>query len=74
MKIDLTGRIAVVTRGRVKIGYWIVIKLFRYGCKVISTRRFPKDALIKYKQEPDYERFKDNLIIYPIHFRLFESA
>jgi NAD(P)-dependent dehydrogenase (short-subunit alcohol dehydrogenase family) len=74
MKIDLTGRIAVVTGGRVKIGYWIVLKLLRYGCKVISTTRFPKDALVKYMQEPDYESFKDNLIIYPIDFRLFEST
>jgi NAD(P)-dependent dehydrogenase (short-subunit alcohol dehydrogenase family) len=74
MKVDLNGRIAVVTGGRVKIGYWIVLKLLRYGCKVISTTRFPKDALIKYQQEADYESFKDNLVIYPIDFRLFEST
>lgn len=74
LKLNLKGRIALVTGGRVKIGYWIVLKLLRYGCKVISTTRFPKDALIKYQQEPDYESFKDNLVIYPIDFRLFEST
>ena len=48
--------------------------MLRYGCKVISTTRFPKDALIKYKEEPDYETWKDNLFIYPIDFRIFEST
>lgn len=72
--MDLKGRIAVVTGGRVKIGYYIVLKLLNYGCKVISTTRFPKDALLRFKQEPNYAEFKDNLIIYPIDFRIFEST
>jgi len=33
MKIDMTGRIAIVTGGRVKIGYYIATKLLSYGCK-----------------------------------------
>lgn len=74
LEMDLTGRIAVVTGGRVKIGYYIVLKLLSYGCTVIATTRFPKDSLHKFKQEPDYEKFKDRLIIYPIDFRIFEST
>lgn len=74
LEMDLTGRIAVVTGGRVKIGYYIVLKLLSYGCTVIATSRFPKDSLNKFKQEPDYEKFKDRLIIYPIDFRIFEST
>ena len=74
MHVDLTGRIAVVTGGRVKIGYYIVLKLLNYGCKVISTTRFPKDALSRFKKEKNYDDFKNNLIIYPIDFRIFEST
>ena len=74
IKLDLSGRIAIVTGGRVKIGYYIGTKLLSYGCKVIITTRFPKDSLFKYQQDPDYEKWKDNLIIYPIDFRIFEST
>jgi NAD(P)-dependent dehydrogenase (short-subunit alcohol dehydrogenase family) len=74
LKLDLTGRIAIVTGGRIKIGYYIGTKLLSYGCKVLITSRFPKDALLKYQQDPDYEKWKDNLIIYPIDFRIFESV
>jgi NAD(P)-dependent dehydrogenase (short-subunit alcohol dehydrogenase family) len=74
MELDLKGRIAIVTGGRIKIGYYIGIKLLSYGCKVLTTSRFPKDTLLKYQQHPDYEKWKNNLIIYPIDFRLFESV
>ena len=74
MKIDMTGRIAIVTGGRVKIGYYISTKLLSYGCKVLITSRFPKDALLKYQQDPEYEKWKNNLLIYPIDFRLFKSV
>ena len=55
MKIDMTGRIAIVTGGRVKIGYYIATKLLSYGAKVLITSRFPKDALFKFQKDPDYE-------------------
>ena len=74
MKLDFTGRIAIVTGGRVKIGYYIATKLLSYGAKVLITSRFPKDTLFKYQQDPEYENWKNNLIIYPIDFRIFEST
>ena len=74
MELDFKSRIAVVTGGRVKIGYYIVTKLLSYGCKVITTTRFPNDALIKFKEDPDYDIWKNNLIIYPIDFRIFQST
>lgn len=74
ISLDLNGRIAVVTGGRVKIGYEIVKKLLKYNCKVIITSRFPKDTLLKYQKEADYSKWKQNLIIYPIDFRFFHSA
>ena len=74
MKLNFSGRIAIVTGGRVKIGYHIATKLLSYGCKVLITSRFPKDTLLKYKNNPDYDKWKNNLIIYPIDFRIFEST
>ena len=74
MELDFKGRIAIVTGGRIKIGYYIATKLLSYGCKVLTTSRFPKDTLVKYQQHPDYEKWKNNLIIYPIDFRIFESV
>ena len=74
MELDFKERIAIVTGGRVKIGYYIVKKLLSYGCKVITTSRFPNDALARFKEEPDYDIFKNNLIIYPIDFRIFQST
>ena len=74
MKLDFSGRIAIVTGGRIKIGYYIVTKLLSYGCKVITTSRFPKDALFKFKEDPEYDLWKNNLIIYPIDFRIIQST
>ena len=74
MKLDFTGRIAIVTGGRVKIGYYIATKLLSYGAKVLITSRFPKDTLLKYQSDPEYEKWKNNLVIYPIDFRIFEST
>ena len=74
IKPDFSGRIAIVTGARVKIGYYIATKLLSYGCKVLITSRFPKDTLLKYKQDPGYSEWKNNLIIYPIDFRIFEST
>ena len=45
---DLTGRFALVTGSRVKIGYQAAIKLLRSGCSVIVTTRFPSDAAQRY--------------------------
>ena len=42
---DLSGRVALVTGGRVKIGQEIVLKLLRCGASVVVTTRFPVDAL-----------------------------
>lgn len=74
MEIDLTGRIAVVTGGRVKIGFEIVKKLLSYNAKVIMTTRFPVDCLNRLKMESNYNKWKNNINIYPIDFRFFEST
>ena len=51
---DLSGRVALLTGGRVKIGYQAGIKLLRAGAHVIVTTRFPRDSAARYAREPDF--------------------
>lgn len=60
---DLTGKNAVVTGGRIKIGYAVCLKLLRMGANVIAVTRYPKNALETYSKEPDFENFRNRLFI-----------
>uniref|UniRef100_A0A0K2TTZ6 Uncharacterized protein n=1 Tax=Lepeophtheirus salmonis TaxID=72036 RepID=A0A0K2TTZ6_LEPSM len=67
-KIDLSGRIAIVTGGRVKIGFETALRLLRNGCHVVATSRFPHDTLLRYQQLSDWEVIKDRLKIAKLDF------
>ncbi|MDE7121994.1 MAG: SDR family oxidoreductase [Oscillospiraceae bacterium] len=60
---DLSGKTAVVTGGRIKIGYAVCLRLLRQGASVIAITRYPKSALENYMQEPDYQDFWDRLTV-----------
>ena len=47
-RADLSGRVALLTGGRVKIGYQAGLKLLRSGARLIVTTRFPRDAAKRY--------------------------
>jgi NAD(P)-dependent dehydrogenase (short-subunit alcohol dehydrogenase family) len=66
---DLTGRVAIVTGARVKIGYQASIMLLRAGAHVIATTRFPRDAATRYANEVDYESWKDRIEVYGVDLR-----
>ncbi len=66
---DLSGRVALLTGGRVKIGYQAGIKLLRAGAELIVTTRFPRDSAARYAEEPDFEQWKDRLTIYGLDLR-----
>lgn len=66
---DLTGRVALLTGGRVKIGYQAGIKLLRAGAKLVVTTRFPRDSALRYAQEPDFDQWGDRLQIYGLDLR-----
>jgi len=66
---DLKGRVALMTGGRVKIGYQAGLKLLRSGAHLIVTTRFPRDGAIRYSQEPDFEEWKDRLEIFGLDLR-----
>jgi NAD(P)-dependent dehydrogenase (short-subunit alcohol dehydrogenase family) len=66
---DLTGRVALLTGGRVKIGYQAGIKLLRAGARLIVTTRFPRDAAARYASEADFEDWGERLEIYALDLR-----
>lgn len=66
---DLTGRVAVLTGGRVKIGYQTGIKMLRAGAQLIVTTRFPRDSAVRYAAEPDFEAWGDRLEIFGLDLR-----
>src|SRR5687768_15360298 len=66
---DLTGRIALLTGGRVKIGYQAGIKLLRAGARLIVTTRFPRDSAARYAEEPDFADWGDRLEIFGLDLR-----
>ena len=66
---DLTGRVALLTGGRVKIGYQAGIKLLRAGATLIVTTRFPRDAAVRYAAEADFDLWGDRLEIYGLDLR-----
>ncbi|MFI9381499.1 SDR family NAD(P)-dependent oxidoreductase [Kutzneria sp. NPDC052558] len=50
---DLTGRTALLTGGRAKIGMYIALRLLRDGAHTTITTRFPSDAVRRFAAMPD---------------------
>ena len=66
---DLTGRVALLTGGRVKIGYQAGLKLLRAGARLIVTTRFPRDSALRYAMEADFDAWSDRLEIFGLDLR-----
>ncbi len=66
---DLRGRRALITGGRVKIGYQAALKLLRAGADVVVTTRFPRDAAVRFAQEPDHSGWLDRLQLFGLDLR-----
>jgi NAD(P)-dependent dehydrogenase (short-subunit alcohol dehydrogenase family) len=66
---DLDGRVALLTGGRVKIGYQIGLKLLRSGARLLVTTRFPRDAAARYAREADFGAWADRLEIFGLDLR-----
>ena len=66
---DLRGRVALVTGGRVKIGYQASLKLLRSGAEVIVTTRFPRDSAARYARESDFGEWSHRLEIFGVDLR-----
>jgi NAD(P)-dependent dehydrogenase (short-subunit alcohol dehydrogenase family) len=66
---DLRGRVALVTGGRVKIGYQAALKLLRSGAGLIVTTRFPRDSAARYAREVDFGDWANRLEIVGLDLR-----
>ena len=66
---DLRGRVALLTGGRVKIGYQAGLKLLRAGAELIVTTRFPRDSAQRYAQEPDFSEWGHRLQVFGLDLR-----
>ena len=66
---DLRGRVALLTGGRVKIGFQAGIKLLRAGAHLIVTTRFPRDSAARYAAEPDFAEWAERLEIFGLDLR-----
>jgi NAD(P)-dependent dehydrogenase (short-subunit alcohol dehydrogenase family) len=66
---DLRGRVALLTGGRVKIGYQAGIKLLRAGAHLVVTTRFPRDSATRYAAEPDFAEWGHRLEIFGLDLR-----
>ncbi|MEU0565482.1 SDR family oxidoreductase [Nonomuraea sp. NPDC005983] len=62
-RTDLTGRRALVTGGRVKAGFELVLKLLRDGAAVTALTRFPHDARRRFAAVRDRDAWQDRLAV-----------
>jgi NAD(P)-dependent dehydrogenase (short-subunit alcohol dehydrogenase family) len=68
-RTDLTGRRALLTGGRAKIGMHIALRLLRDGAHTTITTRFPNDAVRRFTAMPDSADWIDRLHIVGIDLR-----
>ena len=68
-RTDLTGRRAVLTGGRAKIGMYIALRLLRDGAHTTITTRFPRDAVRRFTSLPDSPEWIDRLRVVGIDLR-----
>ncbi|WP_433824878.1 SDR family NAD(P)-dependent oxidoreductase [Actinoplanes sp. CA-015351] len=68
-RTDLTGRKALLTGGRAKIGMYIALRLLRDGADLTITTRFPHDAVRRFAAMPDSADWLHRLRVVGIDLR-----
>jgi NAD(P)-dependent dehydrogenase (short-subunit alcohol dehydrogenase family) len=68
-RTDLTGRRALLTGGRAKIGMYIALRLLRDGAHTTITTRFPRDAVRRFASLPDSADWLHRLRVVGIDLR-----
>jgi len=68
-RADLTGKRALLTGGRAKIGMYIALRLLRDGAATTITTRFPRDAARRFAAMEDAADWLDRLTIIGIDLR-----
>jgi NAD(P)-dependent dehydrogenase (short-subunit alcohol dehydrogenase family) len=67
-RVDLTGRYALVTGGRIKIGFQTALNLLRDGANVMVITRFSQDAAQRFAAQADFEQWHKRLSIQKLDF------
>ena len=67
--LDLHGKTAVVTGGRINLGFHTALRLLRCGAKVIVTSRYPQDTEYRYLEQSDRACWCERLKIVGADFR-----
>ena len=68
-RTDLTGKRALLTGGRAKIGMYIALRLLRDGAHTTITTRFPRDAVRRFSGMPDSGEWLHRLRVVGIDLR-----
>jgi NAD(P)-dependent dehydrogenase (short-subunit alcohol dehydrogenase family) len=68
-RADLTGKRALLTGGRAKIGMYIALRLLRDGAHTTITTRFPRDAVRRFASLPDSADWLHRLRVVGIDLR-----
>ncbi|MDN3025398.1 SDR family oxidoreductase [Streptomyces sp. S.PB5] len=69
LSTDLTGRRALLTGGRVKIGFQLALMMLRDGAELLVTSRFPHDTVRRFRAEPGSEKWLDRLTVLAVDLR-----
>ncbi|MBC7404028.1 MAG: SDR family NAD(P)-dependent oxidoreductase, partial [Microbacteriaceae bacterium] len=68
-RTDLSGKTALLTGGRAKIGMYIALRLLRDGAHTTITTRFPRDAVRRFTSLPDASEWLHRLRVVGIDLR-----
>jgi NAD(P)-dependent dehydrogenase (short-subunit alcohol dehydrogenase family) len=68
-RTDLSGRRALLTGGRAKIGMYIALRLLRDGAHLTITTRFPRDAARRFAALPDSAQWLHRLRVIGVDLR-----
>ncbi|KAE8392463.1 hypothetical protein BDV23DRAFT_192581 [Aspergillus alliaceus] len=70
----LWGKTALVTGGRVNLGFSTALRLLRCGASVIVSSRYPRDTVVRYERESDYGSWGPRLKVVGADFRTARDA
>ncbi|WP_392674142.1 SDR family NAD(P)-dependent oxidoreductase [Streptomyces sp. LN785] len=69
LSTDLSGRRALLTGGRVKIGFQLALMMLRDGAELVVTTRFPQDTLRRFRSVDDSPEWLGRLTVAAIDLR-----
>ncbi|MFF7989620.1 SDR family NAD(P)-dependent oxidoreductase [Kitasatospora xanthocidica] len=69
LRTDLRGRRALLTGGRVKIGFQLALMMLRDGAELTVTSRFPQDTVRRFRAAEGSEQWWDRLTVVGIDLR-----